>query len=60
MGLADSVEVQVSPAVPDDRVFVVDHHGLEASANQALTRDLNHWTFSPPTARWRATRGWFR
>lgn len=42
-GLDRAVDVQVSPAVPDDQVFVVDLNALEASTNQALIRSARSW-----------------
>lgn len=47
LGVAGVVDVQVSPFVPDDQVFVADLNALEASTNQAIQRSLSLWRFHP-------------
>lgn len=45
LGLDGMVDVQVSPMVPDDQLYLADLNALEASSNQALQRTLNNWSF---------------
>jgi hypothetical protein len=44
-GAAGTYDVQASPLVPDDQIFVVDQRGLEAAGNQALQRALHNWRY---------------
>lgn len=39
-GLSGQITVVASPGVPDDRVYVIDHHAVDAGLAEVLQRGL--------------------